>query len=341
MRHVGARSGHLGQAPPGRARPVCAVATRDPWPCRFRRQRCAGGGSIVPELVPLWAWTARRARMPDNGGVTRLDQLLCERGLAETRSRAQALVMAGRVRVDGRLVTKAGRRSPRMPRSRSTRGRRTCRAAETSWPPRSRRSRSTCPGSSASTSVPRRAASPIASCSAGRRTSTALDVGRGQLHERLRADDRVTLLEGVNARLLAPGELPGPPATLAVVDVSFISLSLVLPPLVGVLAHPYRVLPLVKPQFEAGRSEVRRGVVRDPAIHTAVLERVAEVAARGRRRRARRVRERPSRPCRQPRVLPPHRLERPPRGRRRPRATRFRCCAMPSPERVTVRRVPS
>src|SRR6185369_6324295 len=84
--------------------------------------------------------------------------------------------------------------------------------------------------------------------------------GRGQLHERLRADDRVTLLEGVNARLLAPGELPGPPATLAVVDVSFIS------------------LPLVKPQFEAGRSEVRRGVVRDPAIHTAVLERVAEVA---------------------------------------------------------------
>ena len=62
---------------------------------------------------------------------------------------------------------------------------------------------------------------------------TALDVGRGQLHERLRADDRVTLLEGVNARLLAPGDLPGPPATLAVVDVSFISLALVLPPLVS------------------------------------------------------------------------------------------------------------
>ena len=116
MRHVGARSGHLGSGPAlaarrdrprrcrGRAKRV--VPRTVAVPCR--RPRCAGGGPIVPESAPWWAWTARRAPMPDNDGVTRLDQLLCERGLAETRSRAQALVMAGRVRVDGRLVTKAG-----------------------------------------------------------------------------------------------------------------------------------------------------------------------------------------------------------------------------------------
>ena len=176
---------------------------------------------------------AFRVPIPDNGGVTRLDQLLCERGLVETRSRAQALVMAGRVRVDGRVVTKAGTPTRPTPRSRSTRGPRTCRAAATSSPPRSRPSRSTSPGSrcldvGASTGG-------FTDCLLQRGAAhvTALDVGRGQLHERLRADDRVTLLEGVNARLLAPGELPGPPATLAVVDVSFISLSLVLPPLAG------------------------------------------------------------------------------------------------------------
>jgi 23S rRNA (cytidine1920-2'-O)/16S rRNA (cytidine1409-2'-O)-methyltransferase len=216
--------------------------------------------------------------MPDNGGVTRLDQLLCERGLVETRSRAQALVMAGRVRVDGRLVTKAG----------------TAIAADAALEVDQGPAYVSRGGDKLATALEAFAldVSGLVCLDVGASTGgftdcllqrgaahvTALDVGRGQLHERLRVDDRVTLLEGVNARLLAPGELPGPPATLAVVDVSFISLSLVLPPLVGVLAHPYRVLPLVKPQFEAGRNEVRRGVVRDPAIHTAVLERVAEVA---------------------------------------------------------------
>ena len=216
--------------------------------------------------------------MPDNGGVTRLDQLLCERGLVETRSRAQALVMAGRVRVDGRVVTKAGTaiatdaalEVDQGPAYVSRGGDKLATALEAFALDVSGL---VCLDVGASTGG-------FTDCLLQRGAAhvTALDVGRGQLHERLRADDRVTLLEGVNARLLAPGELPGPPATLAVVDVSFISLSLVLPPLVGVLAHPYRVLPLVKPQFEAGRGEVRRGVVRDPAIHTAVLERVAEVA---------------------------------------------------------------
>ena len=257
--------------------------------------------------------------MPDNGGVTRLDQLLCERGLAETRSRAQALVMAGRVRVDGRLVTKAGTPTPGDAELEVEQG-----------PAYVSRG-----GDKLATALAAFAidVSGLVCLDVGASTGgftdcllqrgaahvTALDVGRGQLHERLRADDRVTLLEGVNARLLAPGDLPGPAATLAVVDVSFISLALVLPPLVSVLAHPYRLLPLVKPQFEAGRSEARRGVVRDPSIHAAVLERVAAAATRGGWRRARRVRERPSRAGRQSRVLPPHRLGRPPGGRRRAR----------------------
>jgi 23S rRNA (cytidine1920-2'-O)/16S rRNA (cytidine1409-2'-O)-methyltransferase len=217
--------------------------------------------------------------IPDNGGVTRLDQLLCERGLVETRSRAQALVMAGRVRVDGRVVTKAG--TPIAPAAELvveqgpayvSRGGDKLATALAAFAIDA--SGLTCLDVGASTGG-------FTDCllQAGAARVTALDVGRGQLHERLRSDDRVTLLEGVNARLLAPGDLPGPAATLAVVDVSFISLSLVLPPLASVLAHPFRVLPLVKPQFEAGRGEVRRGVVRDPAIHAAVLARIAAVAS--------------------------------------------------------------
>ena len=216
--------------------------------------------------------------MPDNARVTRLDQLLCERGLAETRSRAQALVMAGRVRVDGRLVTKAGTPTSgdaeleveQGPAYVSRGGDKLATALAAFAVDVSGL---VCLDVGASTGG-------FTDCLLQRGAAhvTALDVGRGQLHERLRADDRVTLLEGVNARLLAPGDLPGPAATLAVVDVSFISLALVLPPLVAVLAHPYRLLPLVKPQFEAGRSEARRGVVRDPAIQAAVLQRVAAAA---------------------------------------------------------------
>jgi 23S rRNA (cytidine1920-2'-O)/16S rRNA (cytidine1409-2'-O)-methyltransferase len=216
--------------------------------------------------------------MPDNDAVTRLDQLLCERGLAETRGRAQALVMAGRVRVDGRLVTKAGtaiadgaalavEQGPAF----VSRGGDKLATALAAFAIDV--AGLVCLDVGSSTGG-------FTDCllQAGAAHVTALDVGRGQLHERLRQDDRVTLLEGVNARLLAPGDLPGPPATLAVVDVSFISLALVLPPLVGVLAHPYRLLPLVKPQFEAGRAESKRGVVRDRAVHAAVLERIAEAA---------------------------------------------------------------
>jgi len=107
----------------------------------------------------------------------------------------------------------------------------------------------------------------------------ALDVGRGQLAEALRQDSRVVSLERTNARELTAQSLPEP-VSLATVDVSFISLRLVL----GPIATTFRraggdLIALVKPQFEAGRADVKRGVVRDASVHAAVLQRVAEDAA--------------------------------------------------------------
>jgi 23S rRNA (cytidine1920-2'-O)/16S rRNA (cytidine1409-2'-O)-methyltransferase len=113
---------------------------------------------------------------------------------------------------------------------------------------------------------------------AGAREVCAVDVGRGQLHERLRQDARVTIVDGVNARALTLAQLPFA-ATLGVIDVSFISLGLVLPAATTCLAAPWRCLPLVKPQFEAGRGQAPGGVVRDPSIRRAALERVVSVVA--------------------------------------------------------------
>src|SRR5207253_7488340 len=103
----------------------------------------------------------------------------------------------------------------------------------------------------------------------------ALDVGYGQLHPRLRGDPRVVVLERVNARALT--ELPFAPQ-LVVCDVSFISVRTALPPALRLAAPGWRGLVLVKPQFEAGRAEVPKGVVRDPAVHRRVLRQVAEAA---------------------------------------------------------------
>ena len=108
----------------------------------------------------------------------------------------------------------------------------------------------------------------------------ALDVGRGQLAEQLRADPRVVSLERTNARGLTPATLPEP-VRLAVVDVSFISLAKVLAPVASTFdrATGGWIVPLVKPQFEVGRGGTERGVVRDPATHLAVLEAVSADAA--------------------------------------------------------------
>jgi len=106
----------------------------------------------------------------------------------------------------------------------------------------------------------------------------AVDVGRGQLHYRLRSDPRVALHEGVNARFLSR-DIIGEDVGFAVCDVSFISATLVLPPMASVLAPPREFVVLVKPQFEAGRGQVGRGgIVRDPAVHAAAVGRVRAAA---------------------------------------------------------------
>ncbi len=103
----------------------------------------------------------------------------------------------------------------------------------------------------------------------------AVDVGRGQLHWKLRRDPRVVVLEGINARLLTPTQLPPPfaGADLVTVDCSFISLRLLLPAAIALLSPSGKLLALVKPQFEAGRLEAARGagVITDPAVHARVL----------------------------------------------------------------------
>ena len=108
----------------------------------------------------------------------------------------------------------------------------------------------------------------------------ALDVGKGQLHWKLRNDPRVKVMEGVNARYLVPADLPFKP-DLAVIDVSFISLLKVLEPLAGVVETGERVVALVKPQFEAGRGQVGKGgVVRDAEVHREVLTKTVAAAGR-------------------------------------------------------------
>jgi 23S rRNA (cytidine1920-2'-O)/16S rRNA (cytidine1409-2'-O)-methyltransferase len=109
---------------------------------------------------------------------------------------------------------------------------------------------------------------------------TALDVGYGQLAWKLRCDDRVTVLERTNIRGVDPATMPGAPFDLAVIDVSFIGLAKVLPHVRPLLHDHGQVIALVKPQFEAGKGRVgKRGVVRDAAVHTDVLETVAREAA--------------------------------------------------------------
>jgi 23S rRNA (cytidine1920-2'-O)/16S rRNA (cytidine1409-2'-O)-methyltransferase len=112
----------------------------------------------------------------------------------------------------------------------------------------------------------------------GARHVYALDVGRGQLAESLRRDARVTSMERTNARTLTATTLPEP-IDLAVIDVSFISLDKVLTPVATTLAPHAPIIALVKPQFEAGKGRTDHGVVRDPAIHREVLERVGQAAA--------------------------------------------------------------
>jgi 23S rRNA (cytidine1920-2'-O)/16S rRNA (cytidine1409-2'-O)-methyltransferase len=107
---------------------------------------------------------------------------------------------------------------------------------------------------------------------------TALDVGHGQLDWRLRNDTRVVVIEGFNARALTPADLPAA-VDVVVIDVSFISLRHILPAVPPLLRPAAHVVALVKPQFEARRGEVRKGVIRDPEVHARVLDEVSAAAA--------------------------------------------------------------
>jgi 23S rRNA (cytidine1920-2'-O)/16S rRNA (cytidine1409-2'-O)-methyltransferase len=204
--------------------------------------------------------------------------VLVARGLVETRGRAQGLVMAGQVRVDGEVVTKAGTRVAAdavvevaaPPPYVSRAGGKLETALDTfGWEVAGARALDLGASTGGFTDclLQRGAAAVV-----------AVDVGYGQLHERLRTDPRVTVLERTNARDLAAADLPYRP-DLIVADLSFISLTLVLGPALAVAASPWRALVLVKPQFEAGRGQVGKGgVVRDPAVRAAAVERVARYA---------------------------------------------------------------
>ena len=108
----------------------------------------------------------------------------------------------------------------------------------------------------------------------GARRIYAIDVGHGQLHPSLRARPEVTSFEGTDIRNVSPALLPEPPGFVAV-DVSFISLKLVLPAALALVRPPAQFVALIKPQFEAGRSALKKGIVRDPQVHAAICEDIA------------------------------------------------------------------
>ena len=212
----------------------------------------------------------------------RLDELLVERGLADTRTKAQALILAGKIRVGegdaARRDLKPGDRVDTTvavtldePEPYVGRGGYKLAAALDAFEidPAGKVALDVGASTGGFTDV---------LLQRGARHVYALDVGRGQLAGSLRGDARVTSMERTNARTLTAGTLPEP-VDLAVIDVSFISLEKVLGPVATTLAPRADIVALVKPQFEAGKGRTDRGVVRDPAIHREVLERVTDHAA--------------------------------------------------------------
>ena len=210
----------------------------------------------------------------------RLDVLLTEKGLCESRSRAQALIMSGEVYVDGQKCDKAGTQvncdallevrgsaCPYVSRG----GLKLEKALHdfgvdpTGY---------VCSDSGASTGG-------FTDCllQKGAKKVFAIDVVYGQLAWSLRTDERVVCMERTNIRYVKPEDL-GEPLDLSVVDVSFISLKIVLPAIKALLKPTGQILCLIKPQFEAGKDKVgKKGVVRDPAVHAEVLENFLALAS--------------------------------------------------------------
>jgi len=208
----------------------------------------------------------------------RIDRLLVERGLFESRAKAQAAIAAGRVVANETPVTKA---SLELPADAVLR-------AEPAHPFVSRG------GVKLSAALDHFGFDPAGQVCLDVGASTggftdallargaarlyAVDVGRDQLHRRLRARREVVVLESTDIRTLAASRL-APPPTFVVVDVSFISPKLVLPAALALAQPPGRLIALIKPQFEAGRAQVRKGVIRDARIHAAVEADVADTVA--------------------------------------------------------------
>jgi 23S rRNA (cytidine1920-2'-O)/16S rRNA (cytidine1409-2'-O)-methyltransferase len=210
---------------------------------------------------------------------SRLDQLVLDRGLAPTRERARALILAGQVLVAGRPATKAGAAveadaevtllapdHPYVGRG----GLKLAHALDTFGIAADGRE---CLDIGASTG-----GFTDVMLQRGAVRVVALDVGHGQIDWKLRNDPRVLVIEEFNARHLTPADLPGP-VDLVTIDVSFISLRQILPVVPPLLRPKADVVALVKPQFEAGRAEVRKGVIHDPAVHARVLAEVSAAAA--------------------------------------------------------------
>jgi 23S rRNA (cytidine1920-2'-O)/16S rRNA (cytidine1409-2'-O)-methyltransferase len=207
---------------------------------------------------------------------TRADQLLVERGFFERRARAQAAIAAGLVTADGARVRKASEMiagnavlAAQAPHPYVSRGglKLACALDAFGFDPAGLLCLDVGSSTGGFTDL---------LLKRGARHVVAVDVGRDQLHASLRADARVTSYEGQDIRTLAPAMLPGPP-TLAAIDVSFISLRLVLPAVAALLAPQAGIAALIKPQFEAGRGALKKGIVRDERIQEEVCQSIVSL----------------------------------------------------------------
>ena len=209
----------------------------------------------------------------------RLDVLLTEQGYADTRSKAQAIIMAGQVYVNGQKADKPGI-SYEETVELEVRGVVCPYVSRGGWKLEKalrdfgvKPEGYVCSDSGASTGG-------FTDCllQQGAKKVFAIDVGYGQLDWKIRSDERVVVMERTNIRYVTPEDL-GEPLDLSVIDVSFISLSIVLPTIKTLLKPSGQVLCLIKPQFEAGREKVgKKGVVRDPDTHKEVLDQFVELA---------------------------------------------------------------
>ena len=206
----------------------------------------------------------------------RLDELLVDRGLAESRSQAKALIMSGKVRHGTTILDKAGKEYPleidvEVESSRQYVSRGAEKLAgyfeQHPWPVDGQRILDIGASTGGFTDY---------LLQAGAVEATCVDVGHGQLHYKLRTDPRVINLERVNARHLQTGQLPHDQYPVIVMDLSFISLRLILPVAWEFLSSGGLLVALIKPQFEAGKEEADRfkGVITDPDIQTRILNEV-------------------------------------------------------------------